>query len=495
MKRIASIAAIVSLAGCAQVPSVMPLASSEPPQTLLAKFASYGTQGVSGAGFTTFDAVLGGSLDSPNGINANNYVAKDRVYMSGGPVAAGLEDGTYYFAVLNPGAENGGFIDGAAGNLSDTQAGGTAGDNGSGDDISNRTFTVVNHQITEYAGTHARGTSPNGQPIIGLAPFDDTKNAGGVYILAICNVGATSPMASKYDAFRIQPGFQPDEASASPIIRFGQVAGNVYYDTNTNGQRDPGEPGLQNWPVDYQDGATGTVASGADGSFSLSMVSNSYRFAQRGVAQPWIQTGNLANQTSVQGMAEAILNADKSYAIKLVDDSSINELNFGNVCLGAGGGHTRGFWSNKNGQSLIIKSGEADLQMLKSLNLKNADGSDFDPANAASFRDWIVTGTAENMANMLSVQLAAMALNVQHGFVNGEGFIFAPGTSGANANGFSSVNAVMAEATAALAADGQTPSLDPNRSYQEALKNALDNANNNVNFVLQPSQVPTPQFP
>src|SRR5687767_9687216 len=39
---------------------------------------------VAGAGYTTFDAALGGCLNgaNPNGINCNAYSAKDKVYMS-----------------------------------------------------------------------------------------------------------------------------------------------------------------------------------------------------------------------------------------------------------------------------------------------------------------------------------------------------------------------------------------------------------------------------
>jgi hypothetical protein len=164
---------------------------------------------VSGAAFTTFDATLGGCLDSPNGINCNHYTAKDKVYMSGGPTAAGLSNGTYFFAVLTPGSQNGGFVDGATGNLSDTTVGGTTGDSGSGDLVATRTFTVTNHEISFYGGTHATGTSPNGRAIIGLAPFDDTDNPGGVYILAVCKVGATSPSECKFDAFKVDTANPP----------------------------------------------------------------------------------------------------------------------------------------------------------------------------------------------------------------------------------------------------------------------------------------------
>jgi hypothetical protein len=87
------------------------------------------------------------------------------------------------------------------------------------------------------------------------------------------------------------------------------------------------------------------------------------------------------------------------------------------------------------------------------------------------------------MSYQLSAMLAAMRLNVLNGFVSGSALIFAPGTKSANAAGFTTVAAIIAEADAALAADGYTPSGDQNRSYQEALKVALDNANNNLSFV------------
>ena len=41
----------------------------------------------------------------------------------------------------------------------------------------------------------------------------------------------------------------------------------------------------------------------------------------------------------------------------------------------------------------------------------------------------------------------------------------------------------MAAADAALAADGYAVDGDPNRDAQECLKDALDDANNNINFV------------
>ncbi len=84
---------------------------------------------------------------------------------------------------------------------------------------------------------------------------------------------------------------------------------------------------------------------------------------------------------------------------------------------------------------------------------------------------------------MLSAQLAAMALNVEAGFVDGDALVYAPGTDSANSLGFATINAVMAEADASLLANGNTVASGAVRTYQQALKNALDNANNNLNFV------------
>jgi hypothetical protein len=55
------------------------------------------------------------------------------------------------------------------------------------------------------------GSTPRGQGLLIQAiPYDDTTNAGGVYILAICEVGANDPSDCKFDAFRINATNVPD---------------------------------------------------------------------------------------------------------------------------------------------------------------------------------------------------------------------------------------------------------------------------------------------
>jgi hypothetical protein len=217
--------------------------------------ASVPAYAVPPAAFTTFDATTGGCFDSPNGVDCNNYAAKGDVYMNGGPGGGSLNDGTYYFVVLAPGFQNGGFLDGANGNLSDTTAS-NGGTGSSGDLIVNRTFSMLGGVMT-YSGTHSLGTDPQGHQIIQLMPYDDTPNPGGVYILAICSINAKSPSDCKYDAFRISAGTGncTSECGGPATLTVCK-----FWDQNDNNALDD-EPLLGAWPITakYSDGNNGTV--------------------------------------------------------------------------------------------------------------------------------------------------------------------------------------------------------------------------------------------
>jgi hypothetical protein len=187
----------------------------------------------SGAAFTTFNVdptsdsgVTGGCLDNQTGINCNHYEKKRQVFMSGGPIAAGLEDGDYYFAVLVPGFQNDGFDDEKNGNLSDYKASidkknGSVSGAGLGDDKACRTFKVYNHNIVITGNdyntsgcSHSLGKQKtSGRDIIQLWPYDNTTNPGGVYILAVCQVNAADPSQCKYDAFHTSDDELPDNPS------------------------------------------------------------------------------------------------------------------------------------------------------------------------------------------------------------------------------------------------------------------------------------------
>lgn len=328
---------------------------------------------------------------------------------------------------------------------------------------------LVNFQVT--AGPNTGDTGTDTTDVNGQATFTWTGDGGA---------GTDTVQASFVDGSgttRSTTASKVWEGSAPPAEEV--ASGTKYYDANANGQLDAGEAGLGDWPIDYDDGTTSaSVLTDAAGNFSVELDPGTYTLAERQAGSPWFQTGNTVDQSG--GTADVTLNADMTYTTTFDAGETATGLNFGNLCVGAGGGLTLGFWGNKNGQALI---GEDDLGLLRGLNLVNQDGSAFDPTTAGQVRTWLRDANAVNMAYMLSTQLAAMALNVHNGFVQGSALVYAPDTTSANAAGFATVSALMAEANAELALHPTAVSGDAWRDYQTALKDALDNANNSLTFV------------
>jgi hypothetical protein len=256
--------------------------------------------------------------------------------------------------------------------------------------------------------------------------------------------------STKTDNFKVKPSDAPPAPGEIEVVKF--------YDANANGLNDDGQE-ITGWKVRIQDDIDYIRFTPVDILVDPNDTYTVTEFAP-------IETNWMATTP----------NPVQFYLLEGEDHS----VEFGNLCVGAGGGLTLGFWSNKNGQALF---GSDDLALMVSLNLRNANGSNFDPANYAQFRTWLLGATATNMANMLSAQLAAMELNVNNGKVNSASLIYAPGSSSANSLGFATVSALMAETNTSLGANGSTIASGAVRTYQEALKNALDRANNNLNFV------------
>ncbi len=228
-----------------------------------------------------------------------------------------------------------------------------------------------------------------------------------------------------------------------------------FYDANANGELDSAESMMAGWRVQVGSTAYSTLKS-------LKVNPGIYSVT---AASPLQSNWRRTTAASVQASA-------------LAGDRTI--VRFGNVCLGAGGGLGTGYWANKNGEALF---GSDDLAVMVGLNLRNADGSHFDPGSYSVFKGWIGKTSATNMAYDLSGQLAAMKLNVLNGKVVGSALISALGASSANASGFATVNAVMAEANIELGVHGLTKAGNAFRAYQAALRDALFNANGNTTFI------------
>jgi hypothetical protein len=404
----------------------------------------------------------------------------DAVYLTGGPQNthdAGLSPaGTYYFQVTDP---SGKIV------LST-------------DFTSDRQLTVgtVNGKgvITSGApGTHPIGSVNllSGETTVLLWPFSPTPNNGGVYKTWVSTDPSFPNGATKTDNFKCtQPVV---DCTVDPTLPECQtppptnadITGVKFYDSNTNGLQDNGELGIANWLIQINppdvNGATCQLTGG----------SGSYDFAVAPVTSFAITEGNALTPTTWVHTT-----ATSGSVTSGIDGTTVNGPNFGNVCEGAGGGLTLGFWSNKNGQKLVTS---ADLTFLDGLYLRSANGSNFDPSSASGLATWLLNANAVNMSYMLSAQLTAMELNVRHSFVNSAALVFA-GTAptgctvaGLQTNGFIAVSALMTAANTELGSDGYAISGDPERACQEFKKIALDNANNNLNFV-QATQDSCPAF-
>ncbi|HET8571491.1 MAG TPA: hypothetical protein VFN14_06350 [Candidatus Limnocylindria bacterium] len=381
---------------------------------------------MSGAIFTTDSACTG--------TNINIFGDKADVYLDGGPThagAAGLPDGEYYVQVTEP---DGSLLGTSVGSFDETPV-----------TVSGGEFAVC-YQLTAIL-IQASDSQPG---------YDTTSNPGGEYKVWISSVSTFDNDLTKTDNFKVNAedgDGTPPEATLH-VIKF--------YDANANGINDDSQL-ITGWKVRIQDGIDFIRYTPV----TIVVEPDDYTVTEfMPIESNWIST--TANPVGVT-----------------LADGDQKTVEFGNLCVGAGGGLTLGFWSNKNGQALI---GSGDLQMLRDLNLIQPKSSSpywqlFDPTTAGQVKTWLLNGTATNMAYMLSVQLAAMELNVYNNKVDSNSLIYAPGTTSANALGFASVNDVMAEANASLLANPYTVAAGAVRTYQEALKNALDRANNNLNFV------------
>ncbi|HVW25207.1 MAG TPA: hypothetical protein VHC69_07525 [Polyangiaceae bacterium] len=117
-----------------------------------------------------------------------------------------LVDGSFFYAVLAPGYEDAGFLDGQPGNLSDTTPSAAPGDRGSGDTEADRTITANGMPPALFPATH--GTHPVSFPpsqfeVIQLIPFDETPD--GRYEIAVCPTGATNRCQCAFDTFTARP--------------------------------------------------------------------------------------------------------------------------------------------------------------------------------------------------------------------------------------------------------------------------------------------------
>jgi hypothetical protein len=385
------------------------------------------------------DAQLTGAIFTTDStcteVNQNIYDVKEDVYIDGGPAhpgAAGLPDGSYCVQVTDPSGET-------VLGKSDPGA-----------------VTVVDGEFVQcYQLTSILKTASSGFTVPG---FDDTPNPGGEYKVWVSPDCNFDPNNSKTDNFQVK----------SDCLK-GWCCVTKFYDANANGVQDNGEEEIAGWQ--FRVFGHDNLHLSKETPKCAYVLAGTYTLVERSANElNWIHT--TPSQVEFD-----------------VDTDYTENITFGNVCIGGGGGLTLGYWSNKNGQRLETDS---DFAALTAANLVKANGQvqDFTGTldqNKGTLKNFLLGANATNMANMLSAQLAAMDLNVLHGFVNGSALVYAPalsacGTAGLSSLGFISINDLMTAANQSLFDHPLTKAGSPDRACQETLKNALDDANNNKNF-------------
>src|SRR6266480_6737476 len=385
------------------------------------------------------------------GVDLNIYGSKGDVSLNGGPAhGTALPPGDYYVQVTDP---NGGCVLGTSVGAS-LQTPFHVNADGSTNCIQLCT-ALINGLTTCYVNQVADSG----------CGYNDTGNPGGEYKVWVSMDPTFPNNSSKTDNFKVREGGGGPGNTA-------QICVSKFYDANANGVQDGNEQFIAGWEYTIQETDNLTISRETDNGEHCSTVDvvagDQYTITESTpVEQNWFHT--TTNPVVINDIAAG----------------QTRHVTFGNVCIGSrfANAKTLGFWSNKNGQNLEIA---ADFTALNVLCLRTANGGDQDfnstlSANKTALANWLLAANATNMAYMLSAQLATMKLNVTHGFVPGSALVYA-GTCG-GLNGFITINDLIAAANAALCADGYTPAGDPNRATQECLKTALDNANNNQNFV------------
>jgi hypothetical protein len=261
-------------------------------------------------------------------------------------------------------------------------------------------------------------------------------------------------------------GFSHIWASAIVVFRsvtvtVASVSGTVFDDANHNGVRDPGEGGVAGASVSLGNGTT-TLVTSTDGS-------GNYHFGNVGPGN-YTVTLQLGAGLAASTPTSYPVDATTGGGTVSGGDFGIYQL----VVVSNHDGHGIGYWSHGG---LTLVTSHNLLSALPGMFLVNGCGHYVAPGTNSALASWLLGARATNMAYMLSAQFAAMSFNVAVGYVGLDSRIHC-------SLGTITIRDLVQRTLASLIAHPYTPSGSPWRAQQEALKNALDDANNNLNWVL-----------
>jgi hypothetical protein len=244
--------------------------------------------------------------------------------------------------------------------------------------------------------------------------------------------------------------------SVPPVVPATTVSGTVFEDTNHDGIRETGEGGVAGATVRLSNGTT-TLTTTTDSS-------GHYQFSN-------VPSGNYTVSLQLgSGLAATTPTSD---TVAATGSGSVSGGDFGVYHLLPlhHDGHGIGYWCH-GGLGLVTNHLLAAL-----LGLVDDSGHYVAPATNSALASWLQSARATNMAYMLSAQFAAMSLNVSVGYVDLDMHVN-------SSLGVITIRELLMRSLATLLLHPYTRAGSPWRSQQEALKNALDGANNNSNWIL-----------
>jgi hypothetical protein len=243
--------------------------------------------------------------------------------------------------------------------------------------------------------------------------------------------------------------------------RFAEVDVVKFYDANHNGEYDDGEEFLDGWLVNVNDTAFGYEYTNA--TYVLELDQNFTATEYLPNDYTWINTTN----TSIQ-----------------FNSTETDEILFSNVCVGESGEnpHTKGFWSNKNGQALCKSYDDSVIEGNLTQFPKFVDSNNdlLEPIidacegvvhdKGSKTKNYLKKSTLGNINYTLSQQLLTMVLNNATESVNPEAEVYCH-----SIGDYFSLNSLMIAANNTLSEVGIYNAGD--------LAECLDDANNNLNYV------------
>ncbi len=245
-----------------------------------------------------------------------------------------------------------------------------------------------------------------------------------------------------------------------PVL--GSISGYKFHDVNGNGVWNAGEPGLSGWTFNLTGSATTSQVTGLGGAYTFSGLAAGWYKVKETMQPGWTKTTPYPTATLALG-------------------ENKTDMNIGNACFVKTGGKGKGYWTNKNGEKLMKDGGTAapELALLSGYNLRNWNGTNFNPTTYTQYEIWNWGANSINMSYMLSAQLSALILSKEANLVDGTKQVVATDPLLASVPGMSplgiiTIDDLITAADAALGADGHTPAGDPNRAYQKALKDAIE---------------------